>query len=320
MTATRNNIFIRCFVAIPTMNEDGLHTGGISGFLKSMASVIRLIRPDRCIIIFDGPGGSLKRKKIFPEYKAHRKTKIRLNRIYEDHHTDLGDEERNLKRQLQRTVQYLQNLPVNMISLDNVEADDTIAFCAKYFCDERVNIMSSDKDFLQLVNENTNVWSPSKKRLYGITEVVSEYGIHPHNFVLYRSMDGDPSDNISGVSGCGIKTILKAFPFLSEETKYKLSDIFSHCENMQGKLKIYDKVLEERSVVERNYELMQLHETYLATHAQVHVQELLEGEIPKLNRLEFSKLVTTDRIWNNIPSYQTWINESFGRLNNFVKS
>ena len=156
--ATRNevllvdgyNTFLRAFSAIPTMNDDGLHTGGISGFLKSVGYAIKLIRPDRCIVIFDGPGGSAYRRRIFPEYKLHRKTKIRLNRIYEDHHTDLGSEEQALKRQLHRTISYLHNLPVNMLSLDNVEADDTIAFCTHYFHKSNVNIMSADKDFLQL--------------------------------------------------------------------------------------------------------------------------------------------------------------------------
>jgi len=318
------NTFLRCFAAIPTLNDDGLHTGGISGFLKSVGYAIRLIQPDRCVIIFDGPGGSMKRRQIFPEYKAHRKTKVRLNRIYEDQHTDLGDEEKNLKRQLQRTVMYLQSLPINMLSLDNVEADDTIAFCTNYFTapemNGKVNIMSADKDFLQLVNDDVKVWSPSKKKLYGPGEVVSEYGIHPYNFAIYRAMDGDQSDNIPGIYGCGLKTIIKAFPFLVESRKVELEEIHSHSEINKGKLKIYEKVLEEKSIIERNYALMQLHETQLSTHAQTHVMDILNGVVPKLNRIEFSRLITEDKMWTNIPNYQIWLNEIFNKLNNFVKS
>ena len=70
----------------------------------------------------------------------------RLNRIYEDD-SNLEEEEKNLKKQLQRSVEYLQSLPVNMLSLDSVEADDTIAYCAtSYFKDWNVVIMSADKD------------------------------------------------------------------------------------------------------------------------------------------------------------------------------
>lgn len=313
------NNFMRAFAAIPSLNDNGLHTGGISGFLKSVGYAIRLIQPSRCIIIFDGPGGSVKRRKIFPEYKAHRKAKVRLNRIYEDNHTDLGEEEQNLKRQLQRTIQYLQTLPVNILSLDNVEADDTIAFCTHFFKDEIVNIMSADKDFLQLVDNDVKVWSPSKKKLYGCDEVLSEYKIHPYNFAIYRAIDGDKSDNIPGIQGCGIKTIIKAFPFLVEDRKVELKEVYDYCENHSGKLKVYDKIFEEQSVVNRNYELMQLHDTQLSTHAQLHVIDVLNGDISKVNRMEFSKLITEDRMWNNIPNYQIWLNEIFGKLNNFVK-
>ena len=118
------NTFLRCFMAIPTMNTDGLHTGGISGFLKSVGYAIKQFQPDRCVIVFDGVGGSLKRRKIYPDYKAHRKTKVRLNRVYDEH---LTDEDISMQKQLQRLVAYMQSLPVNMIALDNVEADDTIA-------------------------------------------------------------------------------------------------------------------------------------------------------------------------------------------------
>jgi DNA polymerase-1 len=260
----------------------------------------------------------MKRRQLFPEYKAHRKTKIRLNRIYEDNHNDLGTEEQALKRQLQRTVSYLHNLPVNMLSLDNVEADDTIAFCTTFFKDENVNIMSSDKDFLQLVSDRVKAWSPSKKKLYGPGEVVAEYGIHPYNFAMYRALDGDQSDNIPGIRGCGLKTIIKAFPFLVEPRVVKTDEIYKQCENYQGKLKIYDKILEEKTIVERNYELMQLSETMLSTHAQVHVVDILNKGTPKLNRFEFIKMLNEDKMWNNIPGSGNWLTECFQKLDAFI--
>lgn len=305
---------MRAFSAIPSLNDNGVHTGGISGFLKSLGYAIKLNKPDRCIIIFDGPGGSAKRRRIFPEYKANRKTKVRLNRIYEDNHTDLAEEEKNMKKQIQRVVMYLQYLPVKMISLDNVEADDTIAFISSYLKDNNITIMSSDKDFLQLVSERVNVWSPSKKKLYAIQDVINEYKIHPYNFVMYRALDGDKSDNIPGIKGCGIKTAIKAFPFLCEGKKITTQDIYDHCEDNVGKLKIYETILKDKSSLDRNYELMQLHDTQLPSHSQLHVMKILDNKVPKLNRLEFSKLITEDRMWNGIPNYQIWLNEVFGKL------
>lgn len=316
------NTFLRCFAAIPSMNEDGLHTGGVSGFLKSVGYAIKMIKPDRCVVIFDGPGGSLKRRKIFPDYKSKRKTKIRLNRSYANEDEGiLNDEDRNLKKQLQRVILYLQVLPMNMISLDNVEADDTIAYCSvEHFKDWDVCIMSSDKDFLQLINERVTVWSPTKKKLYGQAEVINEYGIHPNNFALYRALDGDVSDNIPGIKGCGLKTLLKAFPQFKEEKKLTTLDLLQLCSNPQNEWKIYENIRNDEQSLIRNYELMQLHDTQLQTFAQLHVKDTLDQTINKLNRFEFSKLITEDKLWNNIPNYQTWANECFTKLDGYVKS
>ena len=74
------NTFIRVFSAIPTTNEDGIHSGGIVGFLRSIGYTINMVRPTRTIIVFDGKGGSNRRRKIFPEYKMGRKMSVRLNR------------------------------------------------------------------------------------------------------------------------------------------------------------------------------------------------------------------------------------------------
>ena len=68
------------FSAIPTTNEDGIHVGGIVGFLRSLAFNINMIRPTRTIVVFDGKGGSNRRRKIFPQYKMGRKMSYRLNR------------------------------------------------------------------------------------------------------------------------------------------------------------------------------------------------------------------------------------------------
>ena len=219
------NTFLRAFMSIPTLNQDGLHTGGITGFLKSVGYAIKQFQPDRCILVFDGVGGSLKRRKIYSEYKNHRKTKIRLNRIYEE---NLTDEDISMQKQLQRLVSYLQCLPVNVLIIDNVEADDTIAHLAlDTFKDWNSTIMSADKDFLQIVNDHIKVWSPTKKRLYGPQDVLNEYGVSSQNFVYFRALDGDVSDNITGLRGCGLKTIIKAFPMLCD-CKVELNDLKDH--------------------------------------------------------------------------------------------
>ena len=72
-----SNSFIRCWMANPAMDENGNHTGGVVGFLKSIGYAIKLLAPTRCVITFDGVGGSFKRRQIFPEYKQYTTTTVR---------------------------------------------------------------------------------------------------------------------------------------------------------------------------------------------------------------------------------------------------
>ena len=218
------NTFIRVFTAVPTTNEDGVHIGGIVGFLRSVAFAINMVRPTRTIIVFDGKGGSKRRRKIFPQYKMGRKMSHRLNRTHD--FLTREEEKKMMVFQLNRIVQYLECLPLTIINMDNIEADDVIGYCAKHiFKDSKSTIMSTDKDFLQLVDENIKVYSPTKKKMYDEEKVVEEYGISSHNFLLYRMLDGDVSDSIPGVKGVGLKSLIKHFPFLETSHKHTIEHI-----------------------------------------------------------------------------------------------
>ena len=154
------NTFIRAFAANPVTNEDGVHIGGITGFLMSIGYAIRNIKPTRVIICFDGKGGSQRRRKIYPDYKGNRRVRTRLTR-----HVSIGsmdDEKVAMKQQLLRLSQYLETLPLQILSIENIEADDTIAYITQQvYPDSQVFIMSTDKDFMQLVSKRVSVWSPT---------------------------------------------------------------------------------------------------------------------------------------------------------------
>ena len=107
------NLFIRTFSAIPTLNEDGQHIGGLSGFLKSLAATIRMVNPTRVVVVFDGKGGSHRRKKIYSNYKEGRATKSRLNRVVG--FENLEEEQKSMKYQLFRVFLSLValNFPKN---------------------------------------------------------------------------------------------------------------------------------------------------------------------------------------------------------------
>lgn len=312
------NTFIRAFMASPALNSNGNHTGGIAGCLKSIGYAVKLLNPTRIVIVSDGNGGSMKRRKIYPDYKAGRKTKIRLNRTYEDL-SNPDSEEKNLKIQLIKTVRYLDTLPVTTMAIDHIEADDTIAYLATdYFKNSNVTIMSADKDFLQLANDRVKIWSPTKKKLYGCAEILQEYGVTCSNFINYRIMEGDDSDNIDGINGAGLKTIIKCFPIFTDEKRYSLQEIYNYSDTHKGKYKLYNTILENKNIIERNWQLMQLHETQIQSFSQLRINEILEKPLIKLDRYKFSKLLLEDNMQNNFPNSIIWLQEVFGKVNSFV--
>ena len=220
------NTFIRSWSVSPATNDDGIHVGGISGFLMSIGFAIKKIKPTRVIICFDGKGGSSRRRKVFPAYKGNRKPTQKLNRAYES--GSLTDQQENMKMQLGRLINYLDALPVSCMSIDNIEADDAIAYITQQVLPEsRHFIMSSDKDFLQLIDDRIGVWSPTKKKMYFKEDILDEYGITASNYLMYRVLSGDKSDNIPGIPGVGLKSLLKRVPELSEEHKVTIDDLIT---------------------------------------------------------------------------------------------
>ena len=298
------NTFIRCFSAMPTLNDDGAHVGGIVGFLRSIGYAIKTIRPTRCVIVFDGKGGSNRRKKVFEGYKANRNMSKRLNRTYD--FASKEDEHQSMMLQLTRIVDYLEQLPLTTITIESVEADDGMAYITKQILKtSKIVLMSTDKDFLQLVNHRVSVWSPTKKKLYDPPKVLEDYGIPSHNFAVYRSIDGDKSDNIDGVRGWGLKTIQKKLPLLLEDKILNIDDI----------IKEDEKLSESKELLERNYRLMQLEEVEISTSAKTKIIDKIREPINRLNKIQFQKRFIEDRLFATLPNMDSWLIQCFGRLN-----
>ena len=299
------NTFIRVFSVIPTTNEDGIHVGGIVGFLRSIGYTINMIRPTRVIIVFDGKGGSNRRRKIYPEYKQKRKTKYRVNRSYD--FASQEDEKHNMIMQLQRIVEYLDALPVTVLSYDNIEADDTIGYlCRQVLIDSKITIMSTDKDFLQLANSRIKVWSPTKKKMYDEDMVLDEYGISSHNLIWYRVLDGDKSDNISGVRGLGLKTIQKKLPFLSENRIVQIDEVI-------------DALPESKDVIELNYKLMQLSDVDISGSTKTKIISRVNEPIQRLIKFQFEKMFLEDKLYTALPNVTSWLVNNFNQLNHYAE-
>ena len=102
-------------------------------------------------------------------------------------------------------------------------------------------LMSTDKDFLQLVDDRVKVWSPTKKKLYNKQEVLDEYGIPSNNILTYRILDGDKSDNIGGIPGCGIKSIIKYLEPIADDKDFGVMELLDYVEKSDSKNKTLGK-------------------------------------------------------------------------------
>lgn len=304
------NTFFRSYATNPVTDNNGTPVGGLVGSLRSIGAVVRDLQCTQVIVIFDGKGGSSRRRKIFPNYKKDRKMTMRMNRQID---FDTWEEkEENMKAQLIAFGQYLDLLPIKVMAVDNVEADDVIAYITlNYFTDDEKIIMSSDKDFLQLVDDKTKVWAPTKKKLYGIDEVIEEYQIHPYNITINRILDGDKSDNITGVKGFGVKRLAKIFPFLKEEKRYELDEIKEYAEQNVEKFGLLQKLVDNYDVVERNNRLMNLHLCDFSMQAKMRIQSFMNEEPKKLNKMELLLKFNRDGLSHAFNNFPEWVSKTF---------
>lgn len=300
------NTFIRNFATVNFINQQGNHIGGLAGFLKSLGYLVRTHSPTRVLLVFDGKGSTINRKNIDPDYKKNRNlTKITNWDIHESKEA----ERESMADQIHRLIQYLQCLPVQIVMIDKIEADDVIAFISKLYSEygKKATIVSSDKDFLQVVDKNISVYSPTKKKTYTVELVKEEYNVLPKNFLLYKTLVGDQSDNLPGVNKIGPKTVLKLFPdFISKE--YTITEMFNICENHFQKNKKYLDILQQRNRVEVNYKIMNLIELDLSDNEIFQIKAILEENITPLNTLAFEMIYQADNMNATVsPNILSWL-------------
>ncbi len=309
------NTFMRSYSAIPTLDDDGRHIGGMAGFMKSLGFAIRSFKPTRVVLVFDGKGGSVRRRKIYKEYKANRKPPTRLNRSY-DMTTD-EQERDNMKWQLVSLIDMVECLPVSILAIDNIEADDTIAYMAELVTKNGGTsiIYSTDKDFLQMVSPYVKLYNPVKKKTFDEEIVLETYGVHPSNFVFYRALLGDKSDNIDGVRGAGEKTVLKYLPELSDpNVSVNLNLVEQKYTDSKKKPKLIENILDNTDVVDRNLQLMNLHDVDINVDAKMKILHKFEEECPPLRKVDLTKCMVRAKIIQSIPNYDEWITFTFTPL------
>jgi DNA polymerase-1 len=186
-----SGFIFRAYYGYPLMNrEDGTPTNAVYGFCTMINKLINQTDADLVAVIFDKARRNF-RNEIYPAYKANR-----------------DDAPENLIPQFKLIRQACKAYNIPMVEMDNYEADDLIATYAKMAEDmgAEVSIISSDKDLMQLVNDNITMFDAMKNITIDRERVFEKFGVYPEKVVDIQSLAGDSSDNIPGVPGIGIKT------------------------------------------------------------------------------------------------------------------
>jgi len=205
----------------------GEHVGGIWHFLNTLRRFLEESNYNKVIVFWDSETGSSQRRLIYPKYKLNRKQK-----------NDEDFKEQSFITQKNRVKQYLEEMFVRQLEIEQSEADDLIAYYCQISEDEDKTIFSSDRDLTQLISEKVTIYSPQQKRYYkngdGIKMDTSE--IPHYNVMTYKILTGDSSDNIDGIFYLGEKTFLKLFPEILD-TELKYTDILTKAESLLSEQK-----------------------------------------------------------------------------------
>ena len=196
-----SSFIFRAFYAIrPLHNRAGEPTNAIYGVATMLARLVDEAKPEHLAVVYDSKEPSF-RKEIYPEYKANRSAPPE-----------------DLIPQFDRIEQLIRSLRFPSFRQSGVEADDLIATLTHRWIElsplNRVVIVSSDKDLMQLIGPRVNSWDTMSGKVYGIPEVEEKFGVGPDLVRDYLGLVGDSSDNIPGVPGVGPKTatdLLKKF-------------------------------------------------------------------------------------------------------------
>jgi 5'-3' exonuclease len=217
-----NNLLKIGFHGVKDFYNNGEHIGGTWHFLNTIRKFLEETNFNKVMVFWDSDTNSSQRKLIYPKYKMNRKSSP-------------NDEEKtdSFNKQKTRVKQYLEEMFIRQLEIENSEADDLIAYYCQISLDEEKTIFSSDKDLTQLISEKVLIYSPNLKSYYKFGDNIKfkNCSIPHYNVMTFKILAGDTSDNIDGISLMGEKTLIKFFPEILDSKIY-LTDILTKGEQL----------------------------------------------------------------------------------------
>jgi 5'-3' exonuclease len=217
-----NNLLKIGFHGVKDFYNNGEHIGGTWHFLNTIRKFLEETNFNKVMVFWDSDTNSSQRKLIYPKYKMNRKSSP--NDVEK---TD------SFNKQKTRVKQYLEEMFIRQLEVENSEADDLIAYYCQISLDEEKTIFSSDKDLTQLISEKVLIYSPNLKSYYKFGDNIKfkNCSIPHYNVMTFKILAGDTSDNIDGISLMGEKTLIKFFPEILDSKIY-LTDILTKGEQL----------------------------------------------------------------------------------------
>lgn len=209
------------FIKTPRINSQGLNTSAPFGFTNTLYDVLKKEKPDNIVLVLDPPGGSF-RNELYPPYKANRQ-----------------ETPEDLRASIPWVIKIAEAFNIPVITITNYEADDVIGTLAKQAAlqDYDVYMMTMDKDYCQLVEENIRLYRPKSFGvgidILGIDEVKEKFGVEtPQQVIDILGLWGDSSDNVPGAPGIGEKRAQELIANYGS-----IEGVYDHIDELKGKQK-----------------------------------------------------------------------------------
>lgn len=193
-----NMLFRMCFGMPSILNKNKKEVKGVYGFVASILKLSKEFNANKFVVCFDTETSLSNNKELDTDYKSNRPDYSSL------------PENENPFIQLEYIQKALKELNIPTINCIDNEADDYLASIAyKYQNDYDIVIVSSDKDLLQIVNDSITIYNAQAKILYNKNKIQERFNVSVDQYLLYKALIGDTSDNIKGIKGVGPKTAIK---------------------------------------------------------------------------------------------------------------
>jgi len=305
------NLFYANYYTNTKQNQNGEPIGGLLGFLNQLRNIISKFSPQQVVVIFDGPNAGYRRRQEFKEYKGKRARKERCARIPLSEKGEEKDEIRvnNEEEQLKKLFEILKLLPVKLAIIAYYEADDVIGHLAvKNAIESKVIIVSSDKDYLQLINNNVSCYQPFKQRLITLDNFQETYNVPQSNYLFLRTICGDTSDAFKGVKGISNKTLIKLLPEIQTINFETFEEFWNTIKNIEGESKTIIKLKEGYNDSLDTFKLMRLGDTLNLKAIESLKLQLKEQEYKPYSKLTFKVYCAKNELNREFSNFEGWIN------------